>query len=103
VAEAAELRLLALALTVEPAIRIGVTLMGVIAAFLAAEVHLGIAPPPEAVMHPAAESSSWRPSLDHRAIDTEVLVTDQALLLGLGEHCLKSLVTISPSSNRSRL
>src|SRR5688572_2676236 len=44
VAEVAELRLLALALTVEPAIRIGVTLMGVVATLLAAKIHLGVAP-----------------------------------------------------------
>jgi hypothetical protein len=30
-------------------------------------------------------------SLDHRAIDTEVLVTDQALVLGLGEHLPEEL------------
>ena len=62
--------------------------MGVVATLLAAKIHLGVAPAAarrrRCTLRPKALHGG--PRLDHRAINAEVLVTGQALLLGLGEH-----------------
>lgn len=93
----AQLRFRKLALLVQPRLQVGRALVGRVAARLALEVCLRVAPGrlvrTTAVLGLGHEALVARPRLDHRAVDAEVLVGHKALPLGQMQYATEELAS----------
>ena len=104
IAAVAQLRLLALALTRQLRLRIGLRRMRPVGPLFAVKVHRGIAGIVggwQILAILALKTLCSRPRFQHRAVHREVFVGGQALQ-ACSTTCAKNSLAISPSNSRSR-